>query len=189
MDLAAGQVIPGTRYRILSKIGEGGMGSVFAAEHVDLEKKVAVKVLRADVAPDPDTLQQFRQEARAASKIGNLYICDVTDFGDLSDGRVFGAPGVAAFGSRQVAAQGFFMDYDGQPQATPDITTRGIMLLGSRGCVAARYYLDVFPTLVGSGLGPAVSGPRAVPAHACAALHIGTVPELQPGAAAAAGLR
>ena len=82
-------MIPGTRYRILSKIGEGGMGAVYAAEHVDLEKKVAIKVLRADVAPDAETLQQFRQEARAASGIGNIYICDVTDFGEVSDGRVF----------------------------------------------------------------------------------------------------
>ena len=84
-----GTVIPGTRYRILSKIGEGGMGSVYAAEHVDLEKKVAIKVLRADLAPDAETLQQFRQEARAASGIANIYICDVTDFGEISDGRVF----------------------------------------------------------------------------------------------------
>lgn len=89
VDLGPGQVIPGTRYRILSKIGEGGMGSVFAAEHVDLEKKVAIKVLRADVAHDTEALQQFRQEARAASGIANIYICDVTDFGEVSDGRVF----------------------------------------------------------------------------------------------------
>jgi serine/threonine protein kinase/tetratricopeptide (TPR) repeat protein len=89
VDLGPGQVIPGTRYRILSKIGEGGMGSVFAAEHVDLEKKVAIKVLRADLAPDAEALQQFRQEARAASGIANIYICDVTDFGEVSDGRVF----------------------------------------------------------------------------------------------------
>ena len=89
VDLGPGQVIPGTRYRILSKIGEGGMGSVYAAEHVDLEKKVAIKVLRADLVPDVETLQQFRQEARAASKIGNIYICDVTDFGEVPDGRVF----------------------------------------------------------------------------------------------------
>jgi serine/threonine protein kinase/tetratricopeptide (TPR) repeat protein len=89
VDLTVGQVIPGTRYRILSKLGEGGMGTVYAAEHVDLEKKVALKVLRSDVAPDAETLQQFRQEARAASKIGSAYICDVTDFGELSDGRVF----------------------------------------------------------------------------------------------------
>jgi serine/threonine protein kinase/tetratricopeptide (TPR) repeat protein len=89
VDLGIGEVIPGTRYRILSKIGEGGMGSVYLSEHVDLEKKVALKVLRADVAPDPETLQQFRQEARAASKVGSAYICDITDFGELSDGRVF----------------------------------------------------------------------------------------------------
>ncbi len=87
--LGAGEVIPGTRYRILSKIGEGGMGSVYLSEHVDLEKKVALKLLRADVARDAETLQQFRQEARAASKIGSAYICDVTDFGELADGRVF----------------------------------------------------------------------------------------------------
>jgi serine/threonine protein kinase/tetratricopeptide (TPR) repeat protein len=89
LALGVGEVIPGTRYRILSKIGEGGMGSVYLAEHVDLEKQVALKVLRADVARDPETLQQFRQEARAASKVGSAYICDVTDFGELSDGRVF----------------------------------------------------------------------------------------------------
>jgi serine/threonine protein kinase/tetratricopeptide (TPR) repeat protein len=89
MHLAMGEVIPGTRYRLLSKIGEGGMGSVYMSEHVDLEKKVALKILRPDVARDAETLQQFRQEARAASKVGSAYICDVTDFGELADGRVF----------------------------------------------------------------------------------------------------
>lgn len=89
IKLVTGQVIPGTRYRLLSTVGEGGMGTVYAAEHVDLEKKVALKILRADVAPDSDTLQLFRQEARAASKVGSAYICDVTDFGELGDGRVF----------------------------------------------------------------------------------------------------
>ena len=88
-DLPVGQVIAGTRYRVLSIIGEGGMGTVYAAEHVDLEKKVALKLLRADVAANADTLQWFRHEARAASKVGSDYICDVTDFGELTDGRVF----------------------------------------------------------------------------------------------------
>ncbi|HXI58970.1 MAG TPA: protein kinase, partial [Polyangia bacterium] len=74
VDLTAGKVVPGTRYRIVSKIGEGGMGTVYAAEHVDIERKVALKVLRADAAPDAETLQLFRQEARAASKIGSAYI-------------------------------------------------------------------------------------------------------------------
>ncbi|HVR60614.1 MAG TPA: protein kinase, partial [Polyangia bacterium] len=89
VDLAVGQVVPGTRYRLVSKLGEGGMGTVYAAEHVDIERKVALKVLRADAAPDAETLQLFRQEARAASKIGSAYICDVTDFGEVPDGRVF----------------------------------------------------------------------------------------------------
>src|SRR5260370_2332810 len=89
VGLAPGKVVPGTRSRIVSKRGEGGMGSVYAAEHVDIERKVALKVLRADAAPDPETLQLFRQEARAASKIGSAYICDVTDFGEVPDGRVF----------------------------------------------------------------------------------------------------
>jgi len=88
-DLVMGQVIPGTRYRLLSTIGEGGMGTVYAAEHVDLEKKVALKLLRADIASDAEALRGFRQEARAASKVGSNYICDVTDFGELPDGRVF----------------------------------------------------------------------------------------------------
>jgi serine/threonine protein kinase/tetratricopeptide (TPR) repeat protein len=89
VDLGAGAIIPGTRYRILSKIGEGGMGSVYAAEHVDLEKRVAVKLLRADLVRDEEALRLFRQEARAASRVGSIYIADVTDFGELADGRVF----------------------------------------------------------------------------------------------------
>lgn len=88
-ELAVGEVIPGTRYRALAKLGEGGMGVVYAAEHVDIEKRVALKLLHADLLKDQHVLQQFRQEARAASRIGNPYICDVTDWGEVADGRVF----------------------------------------------------------------------------------------------------
>lgn len=87
--LPLGQVIPGTRYRVLSKIGQGGMGSVFAAEHIDLEKKVAIKVLRGEAVHDPKAIDRFREEARAASKVGSEFICDVTDFGQTPDGRLF----------------------------------------------------------------------------------------------------
>jgi hypothetical protein len=108
---------------------------------------------------------------------------------DPSGGLLVGAPGTAGFGARQVDAAGMFMDYDGQPQATPDITTRGIMLLNKRGCVTARYYLDVFPALDAShALGQRLAGPRALPTRACPVLSDRGVPELQPGAAAAAGL-
>lgn len=88
-DLTPGEPIAGTRYRVIAKIGEGGMGAVYSAEHIDLEKKVALKLLPGDIAHLPAAVQQFRQEARAASRIGSPYICDVTDFGELVDGRVF----------------------------------------------------------------------------------------------------
>jgi tetratricopeptide (TPR) repeat protein/tRNA A-37 threonylcarbamoyl transferase component Bud32 len=87
--LSLGGVIAGTQYRVLSKLGSGGMGTVYAAEHVALEKKVAIKVLRADVGNGQNAVDRLRDEARAASRIGSPFICDVTDFGQIPDGRVF----------------------------------------------------------------------------------------------------
>jgi serine/threonine protein kinase len=87
--LPVGEVIPGTRYRVRQKLGEGGMGAVYLAEHVDIERRVALKLVHAELLRNPLVLGQFRQEARAASRIGNPYICDVTDWGELPDGRVF----------------------------------------------------------------------------------------------------
>jgi tetratricopeptide (TPR) repeat protein/tRNA A-37 threonylcarbamoyl transferase component Bud32 len=87
--LPPGEIIPGTRYRIVTRVGTGAMGAVYLAEHVDLEKRVALKTLHAASARDPKAIERFRQEARAASKIGNPNICDVTDFGQLPDGQVF----------------------------------------------------------------------------------------------------
>lgn len=81
------------------------------------------------------------------------------------------------------------MDYDGQPRPRPDVTTRGIMVLDEHGCVIARYYLNVFPTLDTSrALGHAVSQRAALPARACPVLSIGGTPELSPAAAQAAGI-
>src|SRR6185436_18577978 len=88
-ELPIGEVIPGTRYRVKEKLGEGGMGAVYLAEHVDIERRVALKLVHAELLRNPMVLGQFRQEARAASRIGNPYICDVTDWGELPDGRVF----------------------------------------------------------------------------------------------------
>ncbi len=87
--LAPGEVIPGTRYRVLEKVAEGAMGAVYAAEHVDLEKRVALKTLLTENAHTPQAVERFRQEAKAASRIGSPFICDVTDFGSLPDGQVF----------------------------------------------------------------------------------------------------
>ncbi|HEY0709030.1 MAG TPA: serine/threonine-protein kinase, partial [Polyangia bacterium] len=87
--LPLGAIIPGSQYRVIRKLGSGGMGSVYEAEHVALEKRVALKVLRSDTAHSRDAIERLRDEARAASRIGSEFICDVTDFGQTPDGRVF----------------------------------------------------------------------------------------------------
>ena len=69
------------RYKVISKLGEGGMGVVYLAEHVFIEKRVALKVLSEDFARKADLVARFMQEAKAASKIGHENIVDITDFG------------------------------------------------------------------------------------------------------------
>jgi serine/threonine-protein kinase len=87
-DQLIGSIIQG-RYRVIDQLGEGGMGVVYTAEHVEIEKKVALKVLRDDFSKRPEVVERFRQEARAASRIGHENIVDVTDFGQLRDGGVY----------------------------------------------------------------------------------------------------
>jgi tetratricopeptide (TPR) repeat protein len=75
-------------YRIEAKIGAGGMGEVFRAHDAKLDRQVALKLLPADVASDPDRLRRFRAEARAASSINHPHILVIHDFGEV-DGRPF----------------------------------------------------------------------------------------------------
>lgn len=86
--LAAGDLLAGTRYRIVRWIGEGGMGVVYEAEHVDLERRVALKVLRSEYCRRPETVRLFRDEARATSRIGSDNIVEIYDFAELRDGRL-----------------------------------------------------------------------------------------------------
>lgn len=83
-----GQVVD-NRYRIREIIGEGGMGRVYLAEHIELDRKVAMKILHPVYGRMPELVERFRREARAASKIGNPHIVDVTDFGRTPDGSTF----------------------------------------------------------------------------------------------------
>ena len=88
LELDVGSDIDG-RYRIMELIGEGGMGKVYLAEHVEIGKRVALKVLHPSYSRMPDLVERFRREARAASKIGHPNIVDVTDSGATNDGSVY----------------------------------------------------------------------------------------------------
>ena len=77
------------RYRIIRKIGEGGMGAVYQAEHALIEKKIALKILFQDLTRRPDLVARFLQEAKSASRIGHENVIDISDFGQLPDGLVF----------------------------------------------------------------------------------------------------
>jgi tRNA A-37 threonylcarbamoyl transferase component Bud32 len=78
------------RYRILQRLGQGGMGTVYRVEHVALGRTYALKALRASmVRNQPGAAAQFLHEARAAARIRHPSIVDVFDFGELPDGRPY----------------------------------------------------------------------------------------------------
>ena len=77
-----GEVIDG-RYRTLRVIGQGGMGTVFLAEHTLIARRVAVKVLHPDLAADAEIVEGFMQEARIAGTLGHPNIVESTDMGFL----------------------------------------------------------------------------------------------------------
>jgi tRNA A-37 threonylcarbamoyl transferase component Bud32 len=83
-----GQTLLG-RYKIIKRLGEGGMGTVYLGEHATIGKKFAVKVLSHEFAHKEDLRERFLQEARAASMISQENVVEITDFGDTPDGSVF----------------------------------------------------------------------------------------------------
>ncbi|HXI55905.1 MAG TPA: protein kinase, partial [Polyangia bacterium] len=83
-----GSVIGG-RYQVRRLSGEGGMGRVYEAEHIDIGKRVALKILHPAYSQTPDLVERLRREARAASKISHPNVVDVTDSGTTDDGAFF----------------------------------------------------------------------------------------------------
>jgi serine/threonine protein kinase len=77
------------RYRVLSQLGEGGMGVVFRGVHSFTQRPVAIKVLRAEFSSETDAVARFMQEAQSASRIGHENIIEIYDAGVLPSGEPY----------------------------------------------------------------------------------------------------
>jgi serine/threonine-protein kinase len=87
-DPLIGTVLAG-KYVVKRRIGEGGMGLVYEGIHRDIDKQVAIKVLRDDLSRRPEVVARFRREARSASRIGHEHIVDISDFGETTRGASY----------------------------------------------------------------------------------------------------
>jgi serine/threonine protein kinase len=74
------------RYRVVAKLGEGGMGRVYRAQHVRLPREAAIKVLNPSIMGDKALLSRFNDEAARQSKIVNTHVAQIYDYGETSDG-------------------------------------------------------------------------------------------------------
>ena len=77
------------RYRVVSKIGDGGMGQVYLAEHVRMKRRCAVKIMRPQLMSDPVAVVRFNREAENASQISHPNVCAVYDFGETPSGLIY----------------------------------------------------------------------------------------------------
>src|SRR6516225_308398 len=87
-DALIGRVLGG-RYRLVERLGQGGMGTVYRALHTLMDKPVAVKVLRAELSSDSEAVARFHREARSASRLDHDHCIRVSDFGQSDDGHLF----------------------------------------------------------------------------------------------------
>jgi serine/threonine-protein kinase len=86
--MAVGVVVDG-KYRVDAVIGQGGMGAVFRAWDLRLERAVAIKVVRADLLSDPDSRARFRRESQIVARLQHPSIVTVFDYGTLPDGAAY----------------------------------------------------------------------------------------------------
>lgn len=87
-DKLIGKTVGG-RYRLISRLGQGGMSSVYLARHVLIDRLVAVKCLRRDLSTDSIQRDRFIREARAVNRINHANIVEINDFGETEDGLVY----------------------------------------------------------------------------------------------------
>ncbi len=84
-EISALRTATGNRYRIVRKLGSGGMANVYYAEHAQLRRPLVVKVLHTHLAKDSEMRERFRREAEAASQLVHPHICTIEDFGEQED--------------------------------------------------------------------------------------------------------
>ena len=77
------------RYHVIGKLGEGGMGQVYLAEHVKMGRRSALKVMNPALVKDADAISRFNREAANASRINHPHVADVYDFGETRDGIIY----------------------------------------------------------------------------------------------------
>jgi len=87
-DPFVGKMIDG-RYEIMQRIGEGGMGVVYRAKQISIDRMIAIKMLNAQMAADPTWVQRFYNEAKACSRLQHPNTIRMFDFGQTQDGRLF----------------------------------------------------------------------------------------------------
>lgn len=81
--------VVGGRFRVQELLGEGASGEVYVAEHADLGRSYAIKVLKETVEADGTMVERFRREARAAGRLDHPNIVYISDFGRMEDGRLY----------------------------------------------------------------------------------------------------
>jgi serine/threonine-protein kinase len=77
------------KFHIEKKLGEGGMGTVYLAEHVKMRRKSAIKVMAQSMASDPEAIARFNREATNAAHISHPNVCQIYDFGETPDGTIY----------------------------------------------------------------------------------------------------
>lgn len=83
-----GQVLA-DRYHIVKKLGEGGMGQVYLAEHVKMGRRSAIKVMNPSLVHDTEAVARFNREAANASRISDAHVCAIYDFGETPEGLIY----------------------------------------------------------------------------------------------------
>ena len=87
-DTLIGRVLA-NRYRLVERLGQGGMGIVYKGEHIRIHRPTAIKVLNAELSNNPEFIARFEREAEMASRIKHPNAVDIYDFGEAEDGIVY----------------------------------------------------------------------------------------------------